>query len=202
MIWVLIVEDDHFAAEGLRERFADEADIKVVGIARDGSRALEIMAALQPDVVVLDCKLPDMPGPEIVREIEARGWHTHVLAFSAYNTPELVEEMLRAGALGYFVKGDEPENMIAAVRAVAQGEAWFSQSIGRWVYGKLSEIGLTPRQKEILWLVDQGMTDQQIAQTLQMSEKAIEANVARIVKKLHAKNRTQAVSFAKDRGWL
>jgi DNA-binding NarL/FixJ family response regulator len=202
MIWVLIVEDDHFAAEGLRERFADEPDLKVVGIAKNGKTALEIMAALQPDVLVLDCKLPDISGPEVVAEIDARGWHTHVLAFSAYDNPEMIEAMIKAGALGYFVKGDKPEHMIAAVRAVAQGETWFSQSIGKWVYGKLSEIGLTPRQKEILWLVEEGMTDQQIAQTMQVSEKVVEANIVRILKKLYTNNRTQAVSFAKDRGWL
>ena len=203
---ILIVDDAHFAAEGMREYFEDFPDLEVIGIARTGEAALELLEALQPDVVVLDYKLPDeLSGPEVAAEIQARGWPVRVLAFSAFDTPEVVEEMIEAGARGYFLKGDDPKNMLAAVRAVAAGNVWFSQSIGEWVFNKLrdrEEGKLTPRQVEIMELVAMGMTNQHIALTLEVKKRTIDFQMERILRKLGADNRTEACTIARKKGWL
>ncbi len=211
MIRILIVEDDWASREGLREYLGDVADFEVVGAAQDGREALDLLAIHEPDMVVLDVKLPGpLSGLEIAEEIKARGWSTRVLGYSAYVDYQTVEAMIRAGALGYYVKGgvNTLADMVCAVRKVAAGEFWMGKGLDEWMAQKLhkaeeeEEEGLTPRQFEVLQLIAAGKTNQEIAVILNISLHTINTHVEHIFKKLGVNNRTEAALLASEKGWL
>lgn len=205
MIRVLIVDDDHFSAAGLQELLARNADIEVTGLARTGEEALVLLEAQLPDVLVLDVKLPGMDGLEVLEEVRARGWPVGVLVFSAHSDVETVEQMLVAGADGYYVKGGRggPENFLEALWSVARGERWLSPILPR-VLADQQTTGdrLTPRQVDILRFVEQGLTNQSIAQELGMKKRTVDFHMERILQRLGAGNRTEAIAIARKRGFL
>ncbi|GAB4578503.1 MAG: response regulator transcription factor [Anaerolineales bacterium] len=208
MIRILIVEDDWAAREGLCDYLGDVADFEVVGVAQNGQDALDLLAIHEPDVVVLDVRLPGtLSGLKIAEEIQARGWPTRVLAFSAYADVETVEALLRAGALGYYVKGgvNSQVDMVGAVRTVAAGEFWMGKGLDEWMAKKLhkaKEAGLTPRQLDVLQLLAAGKTNQEMAVILDLSLHTINTHVENIFKRLGVNNRTEAALLAREKGWL
>ena len=218
MIKVMIVDDHPFTAIGIRDFLADDPEIEVVDIATRGDEALAKIASMQPEVVVLDYKLPGMDGSEIAAEIKRQGWPVRVLAFSAYDTYEIVHEMLEAGVQGYLLKTGMLHELELAIRSVMQGNRWFSQEV--WTLlaqGENSPIHtllkddedeeeekekLTEKQKEILLRIAMGKTDAQIAAELGVTTKAINAQLGRILKRLDADNRAHAVYLATKQGWI
>ncbi len=125
-IRVLLADDHPTLRLGLRVLLDQAPNVEVMGEAEDGEEALAQIEALQPNVVVLDCQLPRMSGPEVAAEIKQRGLHTKVLALSAYSDDRYVRGMLEAGAVGYLLKSEAPEVIVAAVRAAAREEGYFS----------------------------------------------------------------------------
>jgi len=203
MIQLLLVDGDGFAAEVLREFLIGVPDFEITGSVTSGQEALVQLASQPLDVLLLGCPLPDMPGIQVITEILAHGWPTRILVIGTSEDLEQVLALGQTGAHGYFVRGDTQENMLAVVRAVAGGETWFSQKIATQLFTRLyakEEERLTPRQIEILWLVEKGTTNKEIALALNCTEKNIEGVLGRIYRKLSASNRTQAVSVARDRG--
>lgn len=183
MIKVLIVDDHPSTLRGAQDFLEDSPDIQVVGGASCVEEAVEKIASLQPQVVVLDYKLHHSKGSEVALEIKKQGWPVRVLAFSAYGELEPVQEMLNAGAMGYLLKTDMMPELASAIRSVARGNQWFSQEIWQllarremaWAENvpeeEEEEEGLlTVRQLEVLQRVAMGRTDGQIAGELGVTQ--------------------------------
>ncbi len=213
MINVLVVDDHPITQMGILDLLKDVPDIKVMGSASFVEEALEKIVALQPQVVVLDYKLHNRNGTDVAETIKRQRWPIRVLAFSAYREIEIVREMLKAGAQGYLLKTDVVQEIAHAIRSVARGKKWFSQEI----WELLSQDGmaqtqnspeeeegrlLTVRQLEIIQRVALGRTDAQIAVELGVTCKAINAQLGRILERLRADNRANAVYIATKKGWI
>ncbi len=197
-IRVLLAEDHTIVREGLRALLEGRDDIEVVGEAEDGRAAVESAKGLSPDVVVMDLHLPRIDGVEATRLIRKDSPATHVLVLSMYGTEEHVRPAIRAGAEGYLLKGSGLSDLVAAIRAVAAGNAFFSPEIAKILLeesrrgpGSTNErVGadLTPREREILRLVAEGRSSPEIARELNLSVKTVEGHRGRIMAKLDAKN--------------
>jgi len=214
MIRIFIVDDHPHTCDGLAEWLPmNNEDIEVVGTSYSGWEALEKIEALQnealqPDVILLDCKLPDLDGSAIAREISLQGWPVEVLAFSGHDDWETVRLMIKAGAKGYLLKMEKRETILEAIRTVARGENWYSQPITELLVQKSSQVdeieeeNLTPREINVLHWVAQGLTSKQIALELKIGPRTVETHIAKIYKKLGAQNKGDAVRIAGQRGLL
>ena len=202
----VLLADDHPALRmGLHILLDQAPDIEVLDEARDGAEALTKIDALSPDVIVLDCQLPGMSGPEVAAEIRRRGLATRVLALSAYCDEKYVRGMIGAGAVGYLLKEEAPGVIVAAVRATARGEGWFSRPIAEllaaWARGDQPKLAdLTDRELEVLRLIASGKSNKEIAHTLQVVERTIVFHVSNILEKLRIVSRVEAAIWAKDHG--
>ena len=180
-------------------------DLAVVREAEDGEEALAQIEALQPDVAVLDCQLPGMGGTQVALEIQRRGLPVRVLALSSYDDDRYVRGMLEAGAVGYLLKEEAPETIVAAVRAAARGERlwtmeqfaraqrWQEKVQKRWEH-------LTKREREVLSLVAAGRSNKGIAREMRISEKTVEYHMTNILGKLGVGSRSEAIVWVKDSG--
>lgn len=211
MIRLLIVDDHPITCDGLAEWLPmKEKDIEVVGTAYSGWDALGKIETLQPDVVLLDCKLPDLSGPAVATEISLQGWPIKVLALSGYSDRETVKAMLNAGANGYLLKMENRETILEAIRAVARGETWFSQPVAMMLMQQIvqeeeeeeEEETLTAREMEVLRFLVQGLTSKQIASQLEIGPRTVETHTQKIYKKLKAQNKGDAVRIAGEKGIL
>lgn len=187
---VLLVEDHTIVREGLKTMLSLEPDLEVVGEAADGERAVREATRLLPDVVVMDLSLPALNGVDATAAIVAACPATRVLVLSMYGGPEHVRPAVRAGASGYLVKGTGVAELVSGIRAVARGEPWFSHGIAAIL---LREDGsgagsLTPREREVLKLVAEGLSSAEIAKTLELSVKTVESHRSRLMTKLDVTN--------------
>jgi DNA-binding NarL/FixJ family response regulator len=196
-IRVLLVEDHTIVREGLRALLGNREDVELIGEAEDGQAAVEAAARLNPDVVVMDLNLPRLDGVEATRAIRANQPATQVLILSMYATEEHVRPAIRAGACGYLLKGSGLADLIAAIRAVAAGNAFFSPQVAKIVLEDSRRTAgnpgdraadLTPREREVLKLVAEGRSSPEIARELNLSVKTVEGHRGRIMAKLDAKN--------------
>ena len=202
-IRVLLVDDHPALRVGLRVLLDQADDIEVVGEAGDTEQALNEIAAERPDVVVLDCQLPGGGGAAVAAETTARGWHARVLALSSYADDVYVRGMVDAGAVGYLLKDEAPGIIVAAVRAAARGQTWFSPAIASkiaaWERGELPG-GLTERELEVLRLVADGRSNKQIARQLCITVRTASFHVGNILQKLEAVSRVEAAIWAREHG--
>jgi DNA-binding NarL/FixJ family response regulator len=202
-IRVLLVDDHPALRVGLRVLLDQAPDIEVVGEAGDSAEALAAVAGLRPDVVVLDCQLPGEGGTAVAQAVQARGWGTRILALSSYADDGYVRGMVEAGALGYLLKDEAPAAIVAAVRAAAQGQSWFSAEIAfkiaAWERGELPG-GLTERELEVLQLIAAGLSNKEIAQQLYITVRTANFHVGNILRKLDAVSRVEAAVWAKEHG--
>ena len=201
MIRVLIVDDHPVVRNGLQGFLNAQPDLVVVGDASDGEEALRQVEALRPDVVLLDGCLPGLDGPAVAAAIRERYPEVRVLALSAYNDDRLLWEMWAAGAVGYVLKDEPLEGILAAVRAAGRGETCFRpeqvERAQRW----WEEVGqkwesLTEREQEVLTLVAEGRSNREIAAILWISEKTVEKHVRQILEKLGVSTRIEAAIWA------
>lgn len=128
-IRILLVDDHTGVRQGIRKAIESASGLRVVAEAADGAEALRLAEQIDPDVILLDCKLPDISGPEVAAEIRNRGLPTRILAMSAFKDEEFVWGMLNAGVKGYLLKEEALEKVVCAVRAIARGEEWYSQGV-------------------------------------------------------------------------
>ncbi len=187
---VLLVEDHTIVREGLKAMLALESDLEVVGEAADGEKAVALARSLTPDVVVMDLSLPTLNGVDATAAIIAACPATRVLVLSMYGGPEHVRPAVRAGASGYLVKGTGVAELVSGIRAVSRGEPWFSHAIAA-VLLKDQDGGagsLTPREREVLKLVAEGMSSAEIARDLDLSVKTVESHRSRLMTKLDVTN--------------
>jgi DNA-binding NarL/FixJ family response regulator len=187
---VLLVEDHTIVREGLKAMLALESDLEVVGEASDGNAAVKLAKELTPDVVVMDLSLPGLNGVDATGTIVAACPATRVLVLSMYGGPEHVRPAVRAGASGYLVKGTGVSELVSGIRAVAKGEPWFSHGITA-ILLRDADGGagsLTPREREVLLYVAEGLSSAEIARTLDLSGKTVESHRSRIMTKLDVTN--------------
>ncbi len=203
LIRVLLADDHPATRMGLRIILEQAPDMKVVGEAKDGLESLAMAETLLPDVIVLDCKLPGLAGPEVAQEIRRRGLPVRILAISSYDDDKYVRGMLEAGAVGYLMKDESPEKIVAAVRGAKREEKHFSPPVAKkmtaWARGELPS-GLTKREMEVLTLVAEGLSNREIAQQLWVTTRTVEFHVSNILKKLGVASRVEAALWVKEQG--
>ncbi|HEY2552274.1 MAG TPA: response regulator transcription factor [Streptosporangiaceae bacterium] len=214
MISVLLVDDQALLRAGIRALLELEPDVTVVGEADDGEPAVSLAAQLRPDVVLMDIRMPGMDGLEATRRIvgDSDLADVHVVILTTFALDEYVFEAIRLGAAGFLVKNSEPEELARGVRAAAAGDALLSPGITRRLiteYAARAKPGpagagaiavLTDREREVLALVGDGMTNAQIAQHLVISPLTAKTHVSRTMMKLGARDRAQLVVAAYESG--
>ncbi|MEU9994404.1 response regulator transcription factor [Streptomyces sp. NPDC050848] len=209
MIRVLIVDDQMMVREGFSVLLGAMPDIEVVGEAVNGREAIAQVAALRPDVVLMDIRMPELNGIEATREIVAADADAKVLVLTTFDLDEYVYQALRAGASGFLLKDASARQLADGVRVVAAGEALLAPTVTKRLITEfaraaetpkvpaLAQIGeLTERETEVLVLIAQGLSNAEIADHLVVAESTIKTHVSRILVKLGLRDRTQAAVFA------
>jgi two-component system, NarL family, response regulator NreC len=210
-IRVLIADDHTIVRTGVRLLLEAEQDIEVVGEAGDGNEALLLVESLQPNVVLIDVAMPGLDGMEATRQIKAHWPDITVLALTMHRTDEYFFEMLKAGASGYILKGAETSELINAVRMVSRGEVFLHATMARRlvqdylsrVQGRAeSGVSLSPRETEILRLLAEGYSNNEIAQKLVISPSTVHTHRSNLMVKLGLNNRHELIQYARERGLI
>jgi NarL family two-component system response regulator LiaR len=207
-IRVLVADDHAVVREGLRALIDVDPNMELVGEAADGIEAVEKVRALQPDVVLLDLLMPRMDGIEAIGEIVQENPDARILVVTSFAEDEKVFLAVKAGALGYLLKDASPQELLQAIRDVHRGEPTMPPIIARKLMRELqrppdlppTEDPLTEREVEVLKYVAQGLSNQEIADILVLSERTVRTHVTNILSKLHLANRTQAALYALREG--
>ena len=206
MIRVAVVDDHPIVRAGVVAALEDEPDFEVVGAAESAEEALTLVRRHEPDVVLLDLELPGMSGIEAIPALLAVAPAVRVLVFTAYDTDARVIGAMRSGAKGYLLKGASTSEVAAAIRAVHAGETALTPRVaGRLVSALRQPRGsreLSPREREVLRLIADGLPSKQIAGALGISERTVKFHTTSLLRKLEADNRAQAVAIAGARGLL
>ena len=213
-IRVLIADDHEVVRDGLRLILETEEDFCVVGEAADGAAAVQLTGELQPQVVLMDLRMPGMDGLTAIGQIRAR-WPTVALVIlTTYNEDDLMMRGLRAGASGYLLKDTNRQTLFATLRAAARGEVLLKPEVLARVLSQQPALAakaaktvdqgltLTDREQEVLQAVAQGERSKEIALRLQISERTVKAHLASIYNKLGVDSRAAAIALAAQRGWL
>jgi NarL family two-component system response regulator LiaR len=205
---VLIADDHAIVREGLRALITTEPGMELVGEAADGEEALRLAHTLEPDVVLLDLVMPHKDGIATISELKAHKPGTRVLVLTSFADDAKVFGAIKAGALGYLLKDSAPHDLLRAIREVARDEASLHPTIARKLIRELSQPlpspliqeSLTEREVEVLRLVAQGLSNQEIADRVVISERTVRTHVSSILTKLHLASRTQATLYALRQG--
>lgn len=212
MIRVVVADDEELIRSGLRMILEGEEDIRVVGEAEDGAGALDLAVEKDPEVVVMDLRMPGMDGIESTEKIRTRMPSVRVLVVTTFDLDEYVLAALKAGAEGFLLKDSAPETLVDAVRTVASGEALLAPSVTRKLIGHYVGQGsadpelaeavaeLTERELEVMRLVARGMTNSEIASELHLGEGTVKTHVTAVLSKLDLTNRAQIVVAAYESG--
>ncbi|GGN90603.1 DNA-binding response regulator [Actinoplanes lobatus] len=214
MITVLIADDQPLQRLGFRMLLDSTAETEVLGEAGNGADAVRQAEQLRPDVVLMDIRMPGMDGIEATRRITAAGDRTRVLILTTFGLDEYVYAGLRAGASGFLLKDTRPEELIAGIRAVATGDAVVAPSLTRRLMDAYTEkrspvaqpaadprlAGLSEREHEVLVAVGQGWTNTEIAEHFTLTESTVKKHVGRVLAKIGARDRVQAVIIAYESG--
>jgi DNA-binding NarL/FixJ family response regulator len=208
-ITILIADDHTLFRDGLRALFASLPDTAVVGEAADGGTAVALAEKLQPDIVLMDIQMPGINGIEATRRIVGTSPHIGVIIVTMFEDDDSVFAAMCAGARGYVLKGADQEEMLRTIRAVARGEALFGPAIAARLASFFSAPRqatmaafpeLTEREREVLRLLAQGQTNQEIAANLAISNKTVRNHLSNIFSKLQVADRVQAIIRARDAG--
>jgi len=197
----ILVADDHLVYRiGIRNLIGSESGFEVVGEASDGMQAIELYRRLRPDVLLLDLRMPQKSGIEVVQAVRKESGDAHILIVTSYQTEEEVFQVLQAGALGYILKDMGREMLIQAIRSVHAGARWVSPTIQRQFTDRVLRQQLTLREMEILRLLARGLTNREIANVCNISASTVKNHVNNLLTKLEVADRTEAVSFCLTRG--
>jgi DNA-binding NarL/FixJ family response regulator len=206
-IQVILADDQPLVRVGLRRLIEQTPDIDVAGEAGTGAEAVQLVRDTDPDVVVMDIRMPGMDGIEATQMITARGMHAHVLVLTTFDDDDYVYGALRAGASGFLVKDMALEDFLTAIRVVAAGDALIAPSVTRRLIAQFASqsrperkprelTGITEREREVLRLVGLGMSNAEIAAALYITVGTAKTHVARLLAKLGARDRVQLVITA------
>jgi DNA-binding NarL/FixJ family response regulator len=208
----IVVADDHgVVRDGFSALLATQPDFAVVGTARDGSEAVTVCRELSPDVVLMDVRMPGMDGITATRQLVAEAEGPRVLILTTFDLDEYVYDALRAGASGFLLKDVTAERLFDAVRVVAAGDALLAPGITRRLISEFAAqrpttgapaalAALTPRETQVLRLVAEGLSNQELAARMVVSEETVKTHVSRVLSKLGLRDRTQAVVAAYESG--
>jgi NarL family two-component system response regulator LiaR len=207
-IRILIADDHAIVREGLRALIGTKPDMELVGEAADGVEAVLQARSLRPDVILLDLVMPRKDGIEAIGEIKRENPKARILVLTSFAEDEKVFPAIQAGALGYLLKDSSPQELLQAIRQVYRGESSLHPAIARKLIRELNrpsdlpatEEPLTEREVEVLILVARGLSNQEIAERLVVSERTVRTHVSNILGKLHLANRTQAALYAVREG--
>jgi DNA-binding NarL/FixJ family response regulator len=216
-IRVVLADDQPLVRAGLRVLIADTPDLDVVGEAGTGAQAVHLAREARPDVVMMDLRMPGMDGIEATRRIVAAGGRSRILVMTTFDLDEYAHAALRAGASGFLLKDAQPEELLAGIRAVAGGDAVIAPRLTRRLLDAYAQhlpaepaappggndprwLALTDREREILVAIGQGWTNGEIAERLVLSESTVKTHVGRVLAKVGARDRIQAVILAYDLG--
>jgi DNA-binding NarL/FixJ family response regulator len=212
MTTVLIADDEDLMRAGLIELLTADPGIQVIGEAATGREAIALVRRLAPDVVLMDVRMPDLDGIAATSELAVTAPEAKVLILTTFEQDDYVFGALRAGASGFLLKRTRPEDLIAAVHTIADGDALLSPSVTRRVIDRMARqpvpdlagqarlAGLTQREREVLALIARGLSNREIAAKLFIEESTIRTHVKRILLKLGLRDRIQAVIFAYEVG--
>jgi DNA-binding NarL/FixJ family response regulator len=211
-IRVLIVDDQALVRAGFKMILQAQSDIHVVGEAGDGDQAIGLVRSLQPDVVLMDIRMPGLDGIEATRRINAEGLPSKVVILTTYDLDEYVFDALAAGATGFLLKHVPPEELVHGVRLAAEGDALLAPSVTRRLIEEFSKSRaplqstskqldtLTERERDVLRLLARGLSNAEIAGELHVGEATIKTHVAHLLDKLDLRDRVQAVIYAYEVG--
>jgi DNA-binding NarL/FixJ family response regulator len=209
---VVVADDQSMVRAGFRSLLNEEPDLEVVGEAADGEQAVAAVRRFRPEVALMDIRMPNVDGLEATRRIVADGLATRILILTTFDLDEYVYEGLRAGASGFLLKDASPEQLIAAIHVVAEGEAVLAPTVTRRVVEAFARIPaaddalhgaletLTAREREVLRLLARGRSNAEIARELFVSETTAKTHVRHVLSKLDLRDRVQAVVFAYESG--
>ena len=210
---VVIVDDDDLMRAGLRSVLASDEAIEVVGEAGDGRDAVEEMRRFAPDVVLMDIRMPGLDGISATREVLRIAPDVKVVVLTTFEDDDYIFDALSAGASGFLLKRTKPEELIAAIHTVADGDSLLSPSVTRRVIDRMATQpvaglsgarldDLTPREREVLELVGRGLSNREIAESFVIEESTVKTHVKRILMKLGLRDRVQAVILAYETGLI
>lgn len=205
---VLIADDHAIVRKGIRALLATEPGIEIVGEAENGRQAIAEASRLEPDVILMDLVMPEMDGIAAIRRVTAHQPQIRILVLTSFATDDKVFPAIKAGALGYLLKDSGPEELIQAIRQVCEGESFLHPVVARKLLQELTRPSrqpptsdpLTKREVEVLQLVAQGHSNQEIAADLTISGATVRTHVSNILSKLHLASRTQAALYALREG--
>jgi DNA-binding NarL/FixJ family response regulator len=212
MTRVLIADDDHLMRAGLAELLTVDPTIEIVAQASTGREAVDAAQRTDPDVVLMDVRMPDLDGIAATRELADVAPRSRVLILTTFEQDDYIFGALRAGASGFLLKRTRPEDLIAAVHTVAEGDSLLSPSVTRRVIDRVAgqpDPGLadptalrqlTPRERDVLRLVTRGFSNREVARALVVEESTVRTHVKRILMKLQLRDRIQIVIFAYENG--
>jgi two-component system, NarL family, response regulator LiaR len=210
-IRLVVVDDQAIVRRSIGALLATEPDLKVVGEAGDGEAAVRLVERMHPDVVLMDLVMPGVDGVEATRRIAELDLGTRIVVLTSFATDEYVFPAIKAGALGYVLKDSEPEDLVRAIHQAYRGEPSLHPEIARKLLAELHRPGsrqqprttepLTDRELDVLKLVAQGLSNQEIARKLVVGETTVRTHVSSILQKLHVATRTQAALYALREGY-
>ena len=207
---VLVADDQSMVRAGFRMLLSSEEDIEVVAEASNGLEAIDKTARFQPTLVLMDIRMPELDGLEATKRILAADSSARILILTTFDLDEYVYEALAAGASGFVLKDDPPEQLVAAVRTVAAGDALLSPTITKRVIKQFTRVPrptppkefdeLTEREREVFRLIANGLSNTEIAQELYISDTTVKTHITHILQKLNLRDRVQAVVLAYQTG--
>src|SRR5262245_42857712 len=204
---VLLVDDHAIVREGLRALLGEDAGIQIIAEASNGDEAVDMAGRLEPNLVLMDLKMPGLPATDAIRVIRARNPATHVLVLTSYVDDEQVQAVLSAGALGYVLKDVAKAELLRAMTTVARGEPWLHAEAQRLIVNRMRRPAqldplelLTDRERSVLKLIAQGKSNRDISRALRLTEGTVKGYVSNILAKLKLEDRTQAALLAVRHG--
>ncbi len=213
-IRVVIVDDQHLVRAGFSMILGEEPDLEVVGEAADGLAAIDVIRRTEPDVVLMDVRMPHLDGIEALRRLVAGGSTSRIIVLTTFDADEYVFGALRAGASGFLLKDTPPDALVEAVRTVAAGDALLDPTVTQRVVAAFVDgvapdtevtepeelASLTEREREVLLQLARGRSNAEIAASFVVSETTVKTHVGRVLAKLHLRDRAQAVVYAYEHG--
>jgi len=206
MITVLIADDHKLFRQGMVAMLGEAKSIKVIGEASNGFEALELLAELQPDVMLLDIEMPQVDGFEVLKKVNKSTLQTKVLVLTMHSSAEFIKNIVKAGAAGYLKKDSDKQLLLAAIAELHNKGSYYPPETTHLVLKSLQERHkgelISPREKEVVTLIAEGMTTKEIAEKLFLSKHTIESHRQNILLKLDIKNSAELVKHAIKRGWV
>jgi DNA-binding NarL/FixJ family response regulator len=209
-IRVLVADDQPLVRSGFRMVLEDRPDLELVGEAGDGAEAVSLAGQVDPDVILMDVRMPGVDGVEATRRLVAAGTRARVLVLTTFDLDEYVYAAIRAGASGFLLKDVEPAELVDAIRVVAAGNSLFGPAATERLVARFAQEpgptatrtldGLTEREREILRLMASGLSNAELAEQLHLSETTVKTHVSSVLRKLRVRDRVQAVIAAYEAG--